>query len=105
MSGDDVLALKRALSRAGYLPWQGDEFTNTYGTDTDRACQQSQLAVGIKGSGGGKPQGHYGDSTHEALRSAQRAGKNESAWDDYSAQLYREAIVPNEPPSFAFKRD
>ena len=103
MSGDDVLAVKRVLSRAGYLPWH--EFTNVYGTDSERACQQFQADAGIKGEGGAEPRGHYGESTHEALRGAQRAGRDEPAWDDYSAKLYAEAIVPSDPPSFKFKRD
>jgi peptidoglycan hydrolase-like protein with peptidoglycan-binding domain len=99
MSGDDVIAVKRVLSRAGYLPWT--DFTNTYGENAEEACRQFQLDAGI----GNPPKGHYGKSTHEALRKAPRVGYiGEDAWDDYSTKLYAEAIVPNEPPSFAFKR-
>ena len=104
MSGDDVVAVKRVLSRAGYLPWT--QFTNTYGPDTEKACAAFQADVGIRGDGGGPPRGHYGSKTHEELRAALRAGgSGEWAWDDYSTQLYRQAIVPNTPPSFAFARD
>jgi peptidoglycan hydrolase-like protein with peptidoglycan-binding domain len=100
MSGDDVIAVKRVLSRAGYLPWT--DFTNTYGEKVEEACRQFQVDVGI----GSPPQGHYGQKTHDALRKEQRDGHaGEDAWDDYSTKLYAEAIVPNEPPSFAFKRD
>jgi peptidoglycan hydrolase-like protein with peptidoglycan-binding domain len=100
MSGDDVLAVKRVISRAGFLPWI--DFTNTYGADTEEAVRAFQASVGI----GDPPKGHYGPSTHDALLEAKRADyPNESAWDDYSLELYREAIVPNEPPSFSFKRD
>jgi peptidoglycan hydrolase-like protein with peptidoglycan-binding domain len=100
MSGDDVLAVKRVISRVVYLPWI--DFTNTYGADTEEAVRQFQADVGI----GNPPKGHYGPSTHEALLQAERAGHaGEDAWDDFSVELYREAIVPNDPPSFAFKRD
>lgn len=100
MSGDDCLAVKRVISRAGYLPWV--DFTNTYGEDTEEAVRQFQMDVGI----GNPPKGHYGPSTHDALLRAERAGyAGQDAWDDYSLELYREAIVPNDPPSFAFKRD
>ena len=100
MSGDDVLALKRVLSRAGYLPWS--DFTNSYGAKTEDAVQAFQVDAGI----GNPPKGHYGESTHDALRGAEREGHpGESAWDDYSAKLYAEAIVPHEPPSFKWKRD
>jgi len=103
MSGDDCLAVKRVLSRAGYLPWTS--FTNVYGADTEAACKTFQSVVGIEGEGGGEPRGHYGKSTHEALVDAERYGvPGESAWDDYSRKLYSECIVPNTPPSFAFKR-
>lgn len=100
MSGDDVLAVKRVLSRAGFLPWT--KFTNTYGKDTEEACRQFQESVGI----GNPPKGHYGQSTHDALLNALLAtDPHESAWDDYSIELYQEAIVPNTPPDFKFKRD
>src|SRR5262245_40704187 len=99
MSGDDVVAIKRTISRAGYLPWTS--FTNVYGADTEAAVRAFQADVGI----GDPPRGHYGPSTHDALLKAQRAGyPGEDAWDDYSINLYKEAIVPNTPPSFAFKR-
>ena len=103
MSGDDVIAIKRVLSRAGYLPWT--QFTNVYGQNTEDACREFQRDVGIKGPNGSDPSGHYGEKTHDALRNALRYGyPGEYAWDDYSTKLYAEAIVPNEPPSFAFKR-
>ena len=100
MSGDDCLAVKRVLSRAGFLPWA--DFSNTYGKDTEEACRKFQESVGI----GSPPKGHYGESTHNALCDATLPGlSDESAWDAYSIELYQEAIVPNTPPSFAFKRD
>ena len=104
MSGDDVLAVKRVVSRAGFLPWT--DFTATYGENTERAVADFQESVGIRSSSGGPPNGHYGKKTHDALLDAERDGHpDESAWDDYSRKLYAEAIVPNEPPSFKFKRD
>jgi peptidoglycan hydrolase-like protein with peptidoglycan-binding domain len=100
MSGDDVIAVKRVLSRAGYLPWT--DFTNTYGEKVEEACRQFQLDFDI----GSPPKGHYGPKTHDELRKATRKGhEDEDAWDDYSTKLYAETIVPNTPPSFAFKRD
>jgi peptidoglycan hydrolase-like protein with peptidoglycan-binding domain len=100
MSGDDCEAVKRVLSRAGFLPWTN--FTNTYGKDTEEACRKFQESVGI----GNPPKGHYGPSTHDALCNAERKGHpGEDAWDDYSIELYNEAIVDDTPPSFAFKRD
>ena len=104
MSGNDVLAVKRVLSRAGYLPWQ--EFTNVYGEGAENACREFQRAVGIKGPSGGDPLGHYGKSTHDALKEVDREGyPDQDVWDEYSTKLYAEAIVPSNPPSFAFKRD
>ena len=98
MSGDDCLAVKRVLSRMGYLPWT--EFTNTYGQGAEDAAAEFQRAVGIQ------PTGHWGKPTHDASRKGKRVGgtPNEPAWDAYSTELYNQAI--NTPhPTHPFKRD
>jgi len=97
MSGDDCLAVKRVLSRAGFLAWGA--FTSTYGENAENACAAFQKKLGLQATG------HYGKTTHRALRAAKRKGHpREPAWDDYAVKLYEDEIV--EPhPSFAFTRD
>jgi peptidoglycan hydrolase-like protein with peptidoglycan-binding domain len=97
MSGDDCLAVKRVLSRAGFLEWGA--FTRTYGENAEKACADFQRTIGVHATG------HYGKPTHEALRGIERKSHpGEPAWDDHSIKLYKGAIV--EPhPSLAFKRD
>lgn len=92
MSGDDALAVKRALSRAGFIGWQ--DFTNVYGTQAEDGCQAFQKTVGIQGEGGGPPKGHYGQKTHDALLATMADGKHEWAFDAYSLELYRNANPP-----------
>ena len=59
-SGDDVLAVKRALSRAGERPW-GIGFTKTFGAYMGRNLKHFQTKHGLK------PDGQYGPRTHEKL--------------------------------------
>jgi hypothetical protein len=59
--GNDIKAIKRALWRAGYLPFQA--FTTLYGPVALRAMKKFQKDHGIK------PTGRYGRPTHRALAS------------------------------------
>lgn len=61
MRGDDVLALKRALSEAGYGKWLGYKFTKLFGPATLILLKRFQKAHGLN------VDGVYGSSTHKKL--------------------------------------
>jgi peptidoglycan hydrolase-like protein with peptidoglycan-binding domain len=80
--GADVVAVKRALSRAGFLSWA--QFDKVYNRRTVRAVKAFQGSVEIK------PTGHYGFATHEALRLTRRQkSTSEWAFDAYAVWLAR----------------
>lgn len=85
--GIDVVAVKRALSRAGYFPWRpGGNFDARYNAPTVAAVKAFQKQAGIR------PTGHYGMATHEALRLTRRKGHpSEWAFDAAAAALLRQA--------------
>jgi hypothetical protein len=81
--GLDVLAVKRALSRAGYIKW-GD-FTTTFGPYALVAVKAFQKDHGIVTTG------LYGAETHAALeRTHSKGHPAEWAFDDYSVELMHE---------------
>lgn len=83
--GVDVVAVKRALARAGFLSWRN--FDRVYNRRTVRAVQELQRRAGIQ------PSGHYGFPTHEALRLSRRQGSDhEWAFDAYGVHLIRKRI-------------
>lgn len=83
--GKDVLAVKRALSRAGYIDWT--TFTSTAGPYFKTAVNAFQKHVGLAPAG-------YGPRTHEALLATRKEGsKTEWAWDSYSITLEHEVYV------------
>lgn len=83
--GTDVVAVKRALSRAGHLSWAN--FDRVYNRRAVRAVQSFQRTVGIQ------PTGHYGLATHEALRFTEAEAKpGEWAFDAYSVHLLRNYV-------------
>ena len=82
-NGGDVIAVKRALSRAGFMQWGA--FTPIWGPNALRACKDFQRANGI-------PQtGDYGPRTHARLLvTPPKAGGGESAWDAFGLRMLRE---------------
>jgi peptidoglycan hydrolase-like protein with peptidoglycan-binding domain len=79
-NGADVIAVKRALSRAGFMQWGA--FTPIWGPNALRACKAFQAANGI-------PQtGDYGPRTHtRLLATPPKAGGGESAWDAHGLRM------------------
>lgn len=83
--GRDVIAVKRALSRAGYLDWT--KFTDVAGPYFVKAVHAFQKHVGLPNAG-------YGERTHYALVHTRKKGsKTEWAWDAYSISLEHEKYV------------
>jgi cell wall-associated NlpC family hydrolase len=90
-AGIDVLAVKRAVSRAGFWPWQ--EFDETY-----------SQAFAVKGVGGfqksvGLPVDHvYGQNTHAKLRIAKAVDHpGEYAFDATAVSLMKQAKAQQQP--------
>ena len=81
MHGDDVIAVKHALSRAGYLPW--GNFTPLWDDAIMAAIQPFQNAHQVPPG-----PGTYGPKTHAALVSAHRKGSTtEWAYDAHAVAL------------------
>ena len=81
-NGIDVVAVKRALSRAGYMQW--GTFTETWGENARNANHAFQKAHHI-------PLAGYGPITHHTLLNTRRKGsKTEWAWDSLSLNLMQE---------------
>jgi len=78
--GLDVVAVKRTLSRAGFMQWGA--FTQAWGPAATEACRRFQASTGLAQSG------QYERATHDALLQATRKGHpTESAWDAYGRTL------------------
>jgi hypothetical protein len=79
------VALKRAVARAGFFPWQ----------DFDQAYNQRFADDGVAGfqyQTGIDPTGNYGQKTHDALVSTNRKGSaTEWAFDPVSIRLMEQA--------------
>jgi len=83
--GKDVIAVKRALSRAGYIDWTS--FTTTAGTYFRDAVHAFQKDVKLAPAG-------YGPRTHLALLNHHKKGSTtEWAWDSFSITLEHEVYV------------
>lgn len=85
--GDDVIAIKRAISRAGCFPWK--KFDKAY---NDKFAQEGiktfQKGVGLPATG------IYGKTTHDKLRNTRATFKpNEWAFDPFSIKLIENAIA------------
>lgn len=90
VQGLDVVGVKRALSRAGYMKW--GNFSTTFGPFMLVAVVAFQKAHGIQ------PSGVYGDETHSALKAAHSAGHpKEWAFDAYAVQLMHEEAALLDP--------
>jgi cell wall-associated NlpC family hydrolase len=79
--GLDVIAVKRALSHAGFMQW--GQFTPTYGEGARRAVHAFQKAHGI-------PYAGYGEKTHYALRHAHVKGSTKFAFQKYEITIMQD---------------
>lgn len=87
-SGPDVVAVKRALSRAGYIEWKGTDFTRVWGPYAAESLKRFEKAKGLKQTG------EYSFTRHEALRKTHRKGSRiEWAFDAFSIAIMREEDV------------
>lgn len=83
--GDDVIAVKRAISRAGFFPWQ--KFDNFYSDAFALGVKKFQKKAGLPSTG------TYGKATHEKLRSTHSKGfPKEWAFDPVSIKLINNAV-------------
>jgi len=88
----DVVAVKRAISRAGFFPWQ--DFDDSYNQNfADKGVKPFQKAKGLQATG------NYGQATHDALRNTRRKdAPTEWAFDQIAINLMKEAAsVPTRP--------
>jgi hypothetical protein len=85
--GDDVIAIKRAVSRAGHYPWR--RFNNSYNDEFAKVgIAAFQKKVGLPVSG------VYGKSTHDKLRATRSKDKPEEwAFDPFSIKLIENAVA------------
>ena len=92
--GDDVIGVKRAISRAGFFPWQ--EFDDAYNEKIEAAVHAFQKAKAIK-------VGPYIAGTHSKLKAANvPSGKpqaGEDCFDDRGAALYKQYLPPTAAPN------
>lgn len=88
----DVVAIKRAVARAGFFPW--NNFDDSYNENfAMNGVKPFQKAKGISASG------NYGQATHDALRNTRRQGTNDEwAFDQLAIRLMQEAAKPDKPP-------
>ena len=89
-AGRDIVAVKRALSRAGYMEW-GD-FTPIWGPFAQTALKRFEKAKGYKQTG------IYTYTRHEALRKTHKKNsRSEWAFDAFSIAIMRqEDVTPYE---------
>ncbi len=89
----DVVAVKRAISRAGFWPWQDFDsaYSEAFAQDGVRPFQQQS---GLTASG------NYGEATHNKLVATHRKGSaTEWAFDPISIRLMDEASGGPPPPT------
>lgn len=85
--GDDVLAVKRAISRAGFFRWKkfDDSYNQTFAMEGVKEFQKNKGLVAT---------GNYGRSTHDMLRNTRCKNKPEEwAFDAIAIGLMKEANV------------
>jgi hypothetical protein len=95
-----VIGVKRAISRAGFFPWQ--EFDDAWNDKIAAATNAFQKRKGIK-------VGPYVSGTHAKLKAtnvpAESPNAGQDAFDDRAAALYKSYLpptaVPNLGPTFA----
>ena len=95
--GGDVIAIKRAISRAGFWLWQ--KFDNAYSNAFAQGGSDGDGVAGFQRKNGIQGTGNYGSATHNALRDyvipkgLPHAG--EKAFDQTAANQY----LGYDPPS------
>lgn len=98
-NGNDVKAVKRAVSRAGFFPWQ--EFDTAYNEKIADAVASFQKKNGIQGTGS------YGEATHSKLKATNvpkgSPNAGQDVFDATAADLYRGYKVPPPPPAFGIE--
>lgn len=87
-SADDVIAIKRAVSRAGCYPWRGAKFNTAYNDEfSNEGVKKFQKKVGLPVTG------VYNKATHDKLRNTRAKEKPaEWAFDKYSIDLINAAV-------------
>jgi hypothetical protein len=94
--GSDIVAVKRAISRAGYWKWQ--EFSDDYTTGFAHGDANGRGVAGFQADKGIDPTGNYGEPTHDKLRNtnvpsgAVHAGQD--CFDAHAADLYKNYKPP-----------
>jgi peptidoglycan hydrolase-like protein with peptidoglycan-binding domain len=95
-NGADVEAVKRAVSRAGFFPWQ--EFDRAYNEKIADAVVEFQKKNGL----GSDSAGAFGEPTFKKLKGkkvpAESPNAGQSVFDERAAELYREYLVPDSVP-------
>ncbi|MEP6893146.1 MAG: hypothetical protein ABI927_05135 [Gaiellaceae bacterium] len=86
MRGVDVVAVKRAVSRAGYMRW--GTFTDLWGQSAVTATKHFQRDHNVDPGNGG-----YGHLTHAALVSTHAKQSDEWAFDGYSIALMQQSCI------------
>jgi cell wall-associated NlpC family hydrolase len=94
--GVDVVAYKRALSRAGFMKW--GPFTNFFGPFAEQATKAFQHAHGIMASG------VIAAKTHHALEQAKKKGSSEPAFDSLARHLLGDFCAQHTAPTDAKAR-
>lgn len=94
--GSDIVAVKRAISRAGYWKWQS--FDDTYSNGFSHGAASGPGVAGFQAAHvdlkGKPPSGWYGSATHEVLRTfvlPSGPNKGQYAFDAKAQELYRDA--------------
>lgn len=84
--GNDVIAIKRAISRAGFFPWR--RFNNSYNDEfAKKGIKAFQKKVGLPESG------IYGKATHDKLRNTRSMLKPDQwAFDPFSIKLIENEV-------------
>jgi peptidoglycan hydrolase-like protein with peptidoglycan-binding domain len=98
MQGVDVIAVKRALSRAGYIRW--GSFTALWGAGAIAAVKHFQNEHGVPPG-----PGTYGPLTHAALVATHAKNSDEWAYDGYSIVLMEQSCAPHAEVSGSAVRD
>lgn len=92
--GDDIVAVKRAISRAGFFEWK--EFDNAYNEAIADAVKAFQQKNGLTASG------NYGEATHKKLKAKKVPSGSPNAgqgvFDDRAAGLYKQYQSPDKVP-------
>lgn len=91
--GDDVIAVKRAMWRAGFFPW--NEFNNVYNTAIADAVKVFEQAYKFA-----VPDRAYTRQTHEKLASLKMVN-GEPVFDEKATDLYNDERVANSTPTLA----